>query len=155
MRMILPTAVAACLLAGAAACLIAVPAGAGTLRRTCPKTVAVDGTPTRIVILRSTTCAQARGVLRLSDRGTRPGTWRCALTHAPFDHIDSRIVGVACGRGGPAGNLRKRPHAFLGTISASAPNPDAGDRRAQTRAPSTASSRPGKRAPTSSARRDT
>ena len=98
--------------------LLAVPASAGTGRRTCPKSVSVDATPTRIVILRGTTCEQATRVLRLYDRGTRPGTWRCMLTHAPFDHIDGRIVGLACGRGGPAGDLRKRPHAFLGTIAA-------------------------------------
>jgi hypothetical protein len=137
------------LLAGlAVVLLLAAPASAETAGRTCPGSVRVDALATRIVILRGTTCRQARRVLRLYDRGTRPGTWRCALTHAPFDHIDSRIVGLACGRGGSAGDVRKRPQAFVGTI-----RPDGGG--VQTRAPSTASSRPGKRASTSSARSDT
>jgi hypothetical protein len=93
--------------------LTAAPAEA---RRTCPGTVRFSGTPTKIVILRAVSCTTARRVVRRYDRGTPPRPWACALAHAPFDRIDGRIVGFSCGRGGHRGNIRRWPHAFVGTV---------------------------------------
>jgi hypothetical protein len=97
------------------ASLMAAPAEA---RRTCPGTVTFSRTPTKIVILRAVSCRTARRVVRAYDRGVPPGPWRCALAHAPFDRINGRIVGFSCARGGRRGNLRRWPHAFVGTIRA-------------------------------------
>jgi hypothetical protein len=105
----------ATLLAGAVVglSLTAAPAEA---RRTCAGTVTFSGTPTKIVILRDVSCRTARRVVRAYDRGAPPRPWACALAHAPFDRIDGRIVGFSCGRGGRRGNIRRWPHAFVGTI---------------------------------------
>jgi hypothetical protein len=92
--------------------LMAPPAEA---RRTCPGTVKFSGTTNKIVILRGVSCRTARRVVRAYDRGTPPRPWACALAHAPFDRIDGRIVGFSCGRGGRRGNIRRWPHAFVGT----------------------------------------
>jgi hypothetical protein len=39
------------------------------------------------------------------------------MTHAPFDFVGGRIVGLVCGSG-KVKDLRKRGHAFLGTVAA-------------------------------------
>jgi hypothetical protein len=93
--------------------LMAPPAEA---RRTCPGTVKFGGKTNKIVILRGVSCTTARRVVRVYDRRFRaPRPWRCALAHAPFDRIDGRIVGFSCGRGGRRGDIRRWPHAFVGT----------------------------------------
>lgn len=92
------------------------PAGAG--RRTCPGAVPFSKTPTVVVTLRGVSCPAAKAVLPAYDRGTPPAPWACALAHAPFTRIGKRIVGLSCGAGGGGGSLRKRPHAFLGTVRA-------------------------------------
>jgi hypothetical protein len=93
--------------------LAAAPAEA---RRTCPGTAQFAGTSIKIVILRGASCRTARRVVRVYDRRFRaPRPWVCALAHAPFDRIDGRIVGFSCGRGGRRGNIRRWPHAFVGT----------------------------------------
>jgi hypothetical protein len=85
-------------------------------RRTCPGTVQFGGKANKIVILRGVSCRTARHVVRVYDRRFRgPRPWACALAHPPFDRIDGRIVGFACGRGGRRGNIRRWPHAFVGT----------------------------------------
>jgi hypothetical protein len=93
--------------------LLAAPAEA---RRTCPGTVSFSGKPNKIVILRGVSCKTARRVVRIYDRRFRgPPPWRCALAHAPFDRIDGRIVGFSCAWGGRRGDIRRWPHAFVGT----------------------------------------
>ncbi len=84
-------------------------------RKTCKGSISFSGTKTRIVVLRGVSCRKAKRVARAYDKGSPPGSWRCALARAPFDRIDGRIVGFSCGRGG-SGELRKRPHAFAGTV---------------------------------------
>jgi hypothetical protein len=75
------------------------------------------GTQIKIVILRGVSCRTARRVARVYDRRrTPPRPWRCALAHAPFDRIDARDVGFSCGRGGRRGDIRRWPHAFVGTF---------------------------------------
>jgi hypothetical protein len=93
--------------------LMAAPAEA---RRTCPGTVKFSGSTNKIVILRGVSCRTARRVVRAYDRRFRPPRpWVCGLAHAPFDRINGRIVGFSCGRGGRRGNVRRWPHAFVGT----------------------------------------
>jgi hypothetical protein len=93
--------------------LMAAPAEA---RRTCPGTVSFAGKPNKIVILRGVSCRTARRVARIYDRRFwAPRPWLCALAHAPFDRIDGRVVGFSCGRGGRGGDIRRWPHAFVGT----------------------------------------
>ena len=75
-------------------------ADAGTARRTCP----------------GVSCAEAKRVARAYGLTRSTAPWFCALAHAPFDRINGRIVGFSCGRGGSRGDLRKWPHAFVGTI---------------------------------------
>ncbi|MEA2304297.1 MAG: hypothetical protein QOH43_1577 [Solirubrobacteraceae bacterium] len=109
MRMLLPTAVVVGLLLA--------PATAGAVRRPCPGSVQFAGTPTKIVLLRGVTCLEAGRVLRAYDRRALPRGWSCAMTHAPFDFVGGRIVGLVCGSG-KVKDLRKRGHAFLGTVAA-------------------------------------
>jgi hypothetical protein len=130
--------------------LLVAPATAGTLRATCPGSVAIAGTPTKVVVLRGVTCLDARRVLRAYDRGTLARPWSCAMAHAPFDHVGGRIVGLSCGSG-KAKDLRKRGHAFLGTVAA---DPSLVG-QASARTARTASSSPGKRSSRSSVRRQT
>jgi hypothetical protein len=92
--------------------LIATPAEA---RRTCPGTVKFSGTTNKIVILRGVSCRKARRVVRAYDRGVPPRPWQCFLAHAPFDRINGRIVGFSCAWGGRRGDVRRWPHAFVGT----------------------------------------
>jgi hypothetical protein len=107
--------VCATLLAGVVGLsLAAAPAEA---RRTCPGTMRFAGNEIKIVILRGVSCSTARRVVRIYDRRrTPPRPWRCALAHAPFDRINGRAVGFSCGRGGRRGNIRRWPHAFVGTF---------------------------------------
>lgn len=92
-------------------------AAAPAAQKTCSGTVPFSGTKTVIVILRGTTCAEAKRVVRAYDKGTAPKPWSCGLAHAPFDRVHGRIVGFSCGHGSGPGNLRARSHAFLGTIA--------------------------------------
>ena len=110
MRIALVSLLAAALLAVAAA-------GAGTARKTCAGAVTFSGTRTVIVTLRGVSCAEAKRVVRRFDRGSPPRPWFCGLAKAPFDRIDGRVVGFSCGRGGTRGDLRRWPHAFVGTIA--------------------------------------
>ena len=103
--------------AGAALLAASTAANAESGRTTCRGAVQFSRTPTIVVVLRGVTCAEAKRVVRAYDRGASAGNWRCALAHAPFDRVDGRVVGFSCGRGGSRGNLRKWPHAFLGTIA--------------------------------------
>jgi hypothetical protein len=105
------------LLAVTAVLALAATAGAGPARTTCPGKVTFSRTPTVVVVLRGVSCAQAKRVVRAYDRGTPPRPWACALAHAPFDRIGGRIVGFSCARGGTRGDLRRWPHAFVGTIA--------------------------------------
>jgi hypothetical protein len=110
-RTALVSLLAAALLALAAA------ADAGAARKTCTGAVAFSGTRIVVVTLRGVTCAQAKRVVRAFDRGRPPRPWSCGLAKAPFDRIDGRVVGFSCGRGGTRGDLRRWPHAFVGTIA--------------------------------------
>ena len=95
---------------------LSVMAAPAEARRTCPGTVTFSGTPTKIVILRGVSCRTARRVVRAYDRGSPPRPWQCFLAHAPFDRVGGRIVGFSCAWGGRRGDVRRWPHAFLGTI---------------------------------------
>ena len=109
--------VGAILLAGVLAGL-ALTAGPAEARRTCPGTVSFAGEQSKVVVLRGVSCRTARRVARIYDRrGTPPRPWRCALAHAPFDRIAGRRVGFSCGRGGRRGDIRRWPHAFVGTFA--------------------------------------
>jgi hypothetical protein len=85
-------------------------------RRTCPGTVTFARKQIKIVILRGVSCRTARRVARAYDRGTPPRPWVCLLAHAPFDKINGRDVGFSCARGGRRGDIRRWPHAFVGTF---------------------------------------
>jgi hypothetical protein len=91
-------------------------ADAGSARKTCPGAISFSGTSTVVVVLRGVSCAEAKRVARAYGRFRSTAPWFCALAHAPFDRIDGRAVGFSCGRGGSRGDLRKWPHAFVGTI---------------------------------------
>jgi len=99
---------------GVAAALPAGPASAKA--RNCPGTVTFSGTKTTIRTVKGVGCAEAKRVARAYDRGSPPSGWQCGLAHAPFTRVGSKIVGFSCGKGG-SGDLRKRPHAFLGLTS--------------------------------------
>ena len=105
------------LLAAVVVGLLLAPATAGAVRKPCPGSVQFDGTPTKIVLLRGVTCLEARRVLRGYERRALPRGWSCAMAHAPFDFVGGRIVGLSCGSG-KVKDLRKRGHAFLGTVAA-------------------------------------
>lgn len=105
-------------LAAALCALALLPATAPAARKSCPGTVSFSGTRTKIVVLRGVTCARARRVVRAYDAGEAPPPWRCGLAHAPFDKVNGRIVGFSCGSGRSSGDLRRFPHAFLGTLAA-------------------------------------
>ena|SRR5215218_24763 len=101
--------------------LAAVPgAGAGSgvhaaaLKR-CGK-VSFSGTTVKILVIRSTRCATARRVARRYDRGDSTGRWHCALSHGDARYRGRRY-GFACGRGGSGGDLKSRPHAFIGALT--------------------------------------
>jgi hypothetical protein len=85
-------------------------------RRTCPGTVTFARKQIKIVILRGVSCRTARRVTRAFDRGRPPRPWVCLLAHAPFDKINGRDVGFSCARGGRRGDIRRWPHAFVGTF---------------------------------------
>lgn len=106
-----------CVLGTAATCLTFAPA-ASAATKTCPGTVSFSGTRTVIVILRGTSCATARNVVRTYDKKfAPPRPWSCGLAHAPFTKVHGRVVGFSCGYGNGSSNLRTRSHAFLGTIA--------------------------------------
>lgn len=87
-------------------------------QRSCSGTVAFSGTKTVIVVLRGTTCTEAKRVVRTYDKTfAPPKPWSCGLAHAPFDKVKGRTVGFSCGYGKGGHNLRTRTHAFLGTIA--------------------------------------
>jgi hypothetical protein len=104
----------AALLSGLVVALAAT-ADAGTARKTCAGAIDFSGTRTVIVVLRGASCAEAKRVARAYGRFRSTAPWFCGLAHAPFDRIGGRIVGFSCGRGGTRGDLRKWPHAFVGT----------------------------------------
>jgi len=85
-------------------------------RRTCPGTVTFAKKQIKIVILRGVSCRTARRVTRAYNRGRPPRPWVCLLAHAPFDRINGRDVGFSCAHGGRRGNIRRWPHAFVGTL---------------------------------------
>jgi hypothetical protein len=96
--------------------VLAATADAGTARRTCPGAVDFSRTETVVVVLRGVSCSEAKRVALAYGRFRSTAPWFCALAHAPFDRIDGRIVGFSCGRGGSRGDLRRWPHAFVGTV---------------------------------------
>jgi hypothetical protein len=100
----------------ALAVALAATADAGTARKTCPGAITFSRTPTVVVVLRGVSCAEAKRVARAYGRFRSTAPWFCGLAHAPFDRIDGRVVGFSCGRGGSRGDLRKWPHAFVGTV---------------------------------------
>jgi len=93
---------------------VALPAGQASAKaRNCPGTVTFSATKTTIRTVKGVGCAEAKRVAKAYDRGSAPSGWQCGLAHAPFTRVGSKIVGFSCGKGG-SGDLRKRPHAFLG-----------------------------------------
>jgi hypothetical protein len=80
--------------------------------------VTLFGTSLRIVVLQGVTCSTAKRVTRgIHDGGAQRAGWSCALAHAPFDTIHGRTVAFSCGKGGRRGDLRRWPHAFVGTVA--------------------------------------
>jgi hypothetical protein len=100
-----------------AALVLALALPAGSDRTTCAGSVSFARTKTIVVVLRGTTCAEAKRVVRAYDRGSPPRPWFCGLAHAPFTHVNGHVVGFSCAHGGTRGNLRKWPHAFLGLVA--------------------------------------
>lgn len=82
--------------------------------------ITFSGTDTHIVVLRGASCAVAKEIavhFSVTSAGPQGASgWRCAFAHAPFTKIKGRTVGFSCGKGG-SGDLRKRPHAFVGTVA--------------------------------------
>jgi|SRR5215207_4515942 len=99
------------------AAALAIGASPAVADRRCGS-VMVFGTRTEIRVVRATSCATARAVARRLDRrgggGPVGGGWSCGLARAG-DRYGRRRVGFSCGRGG-RGDLRRRPHAFLGLL---------------------------------------
>jgi hypothetical protein len=100
-----------------AALVLAFASPAGGERTTCAGAVSFARTKTIVVVLRGTTCAEAKRIVRAYDRGSPAPPWVCFLTHAPFTRIDGRVVGFSCARGGTRGDIRRWPHAFLGLVA--------------------------------------
>jgi hypothetical protein len=100
-----------------AALVLAFASPAGGERTTCAGAVSVARTKTIVVVLRGTTCAEAKRIVRAYGRGSPAPPWVCFLTHAPFTRIDGKIVGFSCARGGSRGDIRKWPHVFLGLVA--------------------------------------
>jgi hypothetical protein len=94
---------------------------AAAARHSCGS-VTLFGTPVRVVALRGVRCTTAKRITRgIHDGSAQRAGWSCALAHAPFDRIGGRDVAFSCGRGGRSGDLRRWPHAFVGTVPHRAP----------------------------------
>jgi hypothetical protein len=100
-----------------AALVLALAWPAAGQRTTCAGSISFERTKTIVVVLRGTTCAEAKRVVRAYDRGSLPQPWFCGLAHAPFTRIDGHVVGFSCAHGGTRGDLRRWPHAFLGLVA--------------------------------------
>ncbi len=94
--------------------LLTLPSSAQPKPRTCTPAITIYGVRTYVIPLRGVTCAKAKAVARGFGRGAPPRPWRCAQSHAPFDHINGHKVLFSCGSGAGPSNLRKRAHAFVG-----------------------------------------
>lgn len=83
----------------------------------CAKAVRISGQRTVLVPLRATSCSTAARVARGFDRDRTPSGWSCALSKAPFDRLDGRLVSLSCGYRSGAGDLRRARRAFVGTVA--------------------------------------
>jgi hypothetical protein len=118
-----PLVVLAAIVASVVLCLTwSVGPASAASKRPCSGTVTLFSTKLQIVVLQGVSCQTAKRVTRrIHSGGSQRTGWSCALAHAPFSKINGRDIAFTCAKGGHSGSLLTWPHAFVGTVTPSAP----------------------------------